>query len=266
MPRSSWRSCSAWVRSDSAFAPSFSDSILTGTPLGMTPFPDLATLFPAMGGWARWFQHVPPSDARLSVTDWLAMAQHAPFQMIFCRPDQTTEWVNHAFETMTGFSLADLTGKRPGDVLQCGQTDAQVRRRVREALASQQSTSEEILNRAKDGRLFWIHMDIEPVHDIQGELIGYLSQQTDITVQVEQRKRLWKAASSIAMTTSHVCWRCLSTSSQASGSTPCQGASSGLPTSGCPTTTTRCPPCFAQDSTSTTLCLATSSPRATKCG
>jgi len=191
MPRSSWRSCSAWVRSDSAFAPSFSDSILTGTPLGMTPFPDLATLFPAMGGWARWFQHVPPSDARLSVTDWLAMAQHAPFQMIFCRPDQTTEWVNHAFETMTGFSLADLTGKRPGDVLQCGQTDAQVRRRVREALASQQSTSEEILNRAKDGRLFWIHMDIEPVHDIQGELIGYLSQQTDITVQVEQRKRLF---------------------------------------------------------------------------
>ncbi len=156
----------------------------------MTPFPDLATLFPAMGGWARWFQHVPPGDAQRSFPEWLAMAQHMPAQMMFCGPDQTTVWVNTAFEVMTGFTLADIKGKKPGAVLQCGQTDAQARHRVREALTAHQSSSEEILNRAKDGRLFWIHMDIEPVHDTHGQLLGYLSLQTDITVQVEQRKRL----------------------------------------------------------------------------
>jgi diguanylate cyclase (GGDEF)-like protein/PAS domain S-box-containing protein len=143
-----------------------------------------------MGGWARWFQHLPSGGVQSSFPEWLDMAQHTPFQMIFCGPDQTTVWVNKAFETMTGFTLAEMAGKKPGDVLQCGQTDAVVRQRVKAALDSNQTLREEILNRAKDGRLFWIDLDIEPVHDLEGNLIGYLSLQTDITVHVEQRKRL----------------------------------------------------------------------------
>lgn len=137
----------------------------------------------------RWCKHNPrPSQEALH--QLMMVAQHTPYQFVFCDKDERIEWVNPAFETLTGYRLADIAGRRPSDFLHCAQTDMSVNQRVREDMQAGRPTRAEILNQARDGRLYWIDMDLQPVHDRQGTVTGFISVQIEVTHQVEQRRHL----------------------------------------------------------------------------
>lgn len=121
---------------------------------------------------------------------WQEMGERAPYSLIFCKPDQTTVWVNKAFEAISGYALADIVGKKPSAVLQCQLTDAITRTQLRTALDAGQPVHTEVLNRAKDGRLYWVDLAIDPIKDATGQLIGFFSIQIDVTAQVMERRRL----------------------------------------------------------------------------
>ncbi len=58
-------------------------------------------------------------------------------------------WVNDAFHRITGYTLEDVSGKVPGRVLQCENTDPETIKRIREALHTRTGFQGEILNRTK---------------------------------------------------------------------------------------------------------------------
>jgi PAS domain S-box-containing protein len=90
-------------------------------------------------------------------------------------------WVNPAFERFTGYSMAEVTGRNPGQFLQSDETDPETVTRLRAALTSGQSVRVEIQNRAKSGSHYWLDIDIQPVRDSRGELTGFIAIQSDIT-------------------------------------------------------------------------------------
>ena len=91
------------------------------------------------------------------------------------------EWVNEGFTRISGYVLAEMQGKKPGDVLQGPQTDPVTIAQLRSALATGVPFNQEIYNYSKDGRGYWVALSIAPIYQETGELEGFIAVQTDIT-------------------------------------------------------------------------------------
>ncbi len=91
------------------------------------------------------------------------------------------EYVNHGFEQLTGYTLNEVKGQKPGAVLQGPETDRVTVQRISQKLEKQEPFYEEILNYHKNGSTYWISLNINPVFDSNGELIKYVAMQANIT-------------------------------------------------------------------------------------
>ncbi len=100
------------------------------------------------------------------------------------------EWANLAFRRLTGFAASELKGQRPGQLLQCAQTDPATVAMMRARLAAGEGFDVEILNRALDGRLYWVAIDVQPVRGPKGNITNYISVQRDVTRRREQEEQL----------------------------------------------------------------------------
>ena len=92
--------------------------------------------------------------------------------------------VNPAFESITGYSQREVTG-RTCAFLQGPLTEADTITAIRRALQEQSAFSGEILNYCKDGSLYWNDLSISPVRDTQGNLTHFIG----ITRDISERKR-----------------------------------------------------------------------------
>ncbi|MEI6491944.1 MAG: PAS domain S-box protein [Verrucomicrobiota bacterium] len=109
------------------------------------------------------------------------------------------EWVNAGFTRLTGFTLKEVAGRRPGDVLQGEKTDPEVVSRMRDFVSSGQGFSETVINYSKDGQTYWVSIECQPLHNDAGKLTGFMAIEADVTRRIlaetaleEQRQRLQK--------------------------------------------------------------------------
>lgn len=100
-------------------------------------------------------------------------------------PGPRIQSVNAAFEDMTGYSADEIIGCSPR-ILQGDQSDPATRDRIRECLKNWQPVREEILNYRKDGRPFWVELNIAPLADEEGRYTHWVSVQRNITDRKEQ--------------------------------------------------------------------------------
>ena len=95
--------------------------------------------------------------------------------------DGLIEYVNPGFERMTGFSVADAMGRKPGDLLQGPATSAETRAKIRDRLSRREPFYDEILNYTKGGKPYWISLAINPVRGADGQFSRFISIQANIT-------------------------------------------------------------------------------------
>jgi len=95
------------------------------------------------------------------------------------------EWVNDSFHKLTGYTLAEVIGQKPGNILQGAKTSPETVNSIREALAKHEPFSGEILNYSKDGRTYWLSLNINPVFDEDGKLIHFIAIESEITTRKE---------------------------------------------------------------------------------
>ncbi len=119
-------------------------------------------------------------------------------------PQRRTTWVNQAFEDLTGYSLAELEGQNLGAVLQGSYPDQELKIRMTKAFDNAESFETEILNFRKDGAPYWLHMDVQPLFQVDGNLEGFISIQRDISAEKRYRlgledrdRRLWSVLEEI---------------------------------------------------------------------
>lgn len=109
------------------------------------------------------------------------VANESSSAVVITDQDGYTEYVNRGFEQLTGYSLNEVKGRKPGSVLQGPDTDQATVQRIKQKLLEQESFYEEILNYHKNGSTYWISLNINPVFDSHGELIKYVAMQANIT-------------------------------------------------------------------------------------
>ena len=93
-------------------------------------------------------------------------------------PDRPVIYVNPAFETLTGYSAADLLGRNLR-ILQGDDREQDGRHRLREAQKAGESCRVLLRNYRKDGTMFWNEMTVVPLLDAQGRVTHYAGHHRD---------------------------------------------------------------------------------------
>ncbi|MDD2728702.1 response regulator [Malikia sp.] len=101
--------------------------------------------------------------------------------------------VSSGFEQLSGYTMEEALGWHPGALLQCEETDPDEVLRIREALRSTGYYVGEILNRSKQGRLYWVELHIHPHFNKQGEQIGFIASSIDVTQRRQSQQLLQEA-------------------------------------------------------------------------
>jgi two-component system phosphate regulon sensor histidine kinase PhoR len=96
--------------------------------------------------------------------------------------------VNRAFENQSGYSAADIVGQQMFSLVK-DHEDQEREAEIRSALESQFNWSGELMAQRKGGHLYDIHLTIAPVRNQEGEIMGYVGSQRDIT-QSKELERL----------------------------------------------------------------------------
>lgn len=90
-------------------------------------------------------------------------------------------WVNDAFEKLCGRPLADMAGRKPGQVLQGPQTDPETVAKIRAALAARQPCRAELVNYHADGSRYRVDAQIVPVLDDEGRPLWFVARERRIS-------------------------------------------------------------------------------------
>jgi PAS domain S-box-containing protein len=99
-------------------------------------------------------------------------------------------WVNQAFNELTGYTLGEAMGKKPGSFLQGPETDPETIDRISEAINNYRSIEETILNYNKSGSSYWLNMSIDPIFDDDGNCTHFIAIERNVTEKIERTKKL----------------------------------------------------------------------------
>lgn len=90
------------------------------------------------------------------------------------------EYVNPGFEALSGYTLAEVKGKKPGRLLQGEQTNKETVARISRKLRQKEPFYEELLNFDKNGVPYWIILAVNPTFDQLGRHTGFVGVSSDI--------------------------------------------------------------------------------------
>jgi two-component system cell cycle response regulator len=113
----------------------------------------------------------------LEATFALRVLDSAPEGIAICdatRPDHPVQYVNAAFEQMTGYAAAELIGTNLR-LLQGSDRDQEGIRRLREAIAQGEPCRVLLRNYRKNGELLWNELTMQPMRDGSGVLTHFVT-------------------------------------------------------------------------------------------
>ena len=146
------------------------------------------------GGEILWYGSISDiSDRKLAEAELAKLslvASQTDSAVVITDKDGLTEWVNDSFVRITGYTLEEVRGKKPGSLLQGPQTDIETVDRIREAIRTQTPFQGEILNYDKQGRSYWLWLSINPIFDSNGELSQFIAIESDITTRKQYELQL----------------------------------------------------------------------------
>ena len=102
------------------------------------------------------------------------------------------QYVNPAFESVTGYSRQEAMGQNPR-MLKSGEQDDQFYQDLWRTVASGRTWEGRMVNKRKDGRLFTEDASISPVLDSSGRVVSFVAVKRDITEKLGLEERFTQA-------------------------------------------------------------------------
>lgn len=95
--------------------------------------------------------------------------------------DAHVEWANPAFEKLTGFKILDILGKQPKEFISSGKQSPSFYKDMWDTILTRQPWSGEIVNKRKDGTLYYEDLSITPVLNTKKEIQNFIAVKQDIS-------------------------------------------------------------------------------------
>jgi PAS domain S-box-containing protein len=138
--------------------------------------------------------------------------EQCPVSIVITDVKGLIEFVNPKFTELTGYTAEDVAGQTPR-LFKSGETPPETYEQLWSTISKGTTWAGELLNKSKDGKLFWESATISAIRDHNGAIIHYLAVKEDITekknmlVQLttakEQAEAASQAKSSFLATMSH---------------------------------------------------------------
>ncbi|PIQ21306.1 MAG: PAS domain-containing sensor histidine kinase, partial [Cytophagales bacterium CG18_big_fil_WC_8_21_14_2_50_42_9] len=139
-------------------------------------------VYPSEEGLSVYFQDVTQQvNSKEELEKLSLVARKITNGVVITDAQGLTEWVNEGFTHITGYTLSDIIGKKPGTILQGPETDPATIKRISNKIKTGKPFTDEILNYKKTGQQFWIHKEVTPILNERGEVIKFIAIQNDIT-------------------------------------------------------------------------------------
>jgi PAS domain S-box-containing protein/diguanylate cyclase (GGDEF)-like protein len=103
--------------------------------------------------------------------------------------DGVIEFVNPAFERVTGYRREEAIGRTPA-ILRSGRQPAEFYEQMWRTLLAGETFREVFVNRRKDGSLYYEQKSITPLKDEQAHITHFISTGRDVTAQLDVHDRL----------------------------------------------------------------------------
>jgi len=113
--------------------------------------------------------------------------------MVITRPDGIIEWVNPAFANLTGYSFAETVGKNPSQLIKSGYHSKLFYKELWETILAGKVWRGEMVNRRKDGQIYYEETTITPVVDALGQICQFIAVKEDITSRKAAEGKLQKS-------------------------------------------------------------------------
>lgn len=124
------------------------------------------------------------------------LALSTTMAVLTANPKGEVIWVNKAHSEISGYSLDEMIGKKPGKILQGPLSNPDTIKKISENLRKQIPFSEEIVNYHKNGTPYWIRLNITPIFK-NGKLDKFISFQENITKEVKNKLELEDSLSNL---------------------------------------------------------------------
>jgi len=118
-----------------------------------------------------------------------AVVEQAAESIVVTDPEGNIQYVNPAFEKITGYSMAEAWGQNPR-VLKSGRQDESYYRKLWETLARGKTWRGVFVNKRKDGSLFDESAVIFPIRNDDNEIISLAAVKRDITKEKAMQSQL----------------------------------------------------------------------------
>jgi PAS domain S-box-containing protein len=115
--------------------------------------------------------------------------EQSPVSVVITNLQGEVEYVNSTFESITGYSQAEVLGK-DSSILKSGKTPPGRYTDMWAKLVQGDSWQGEFQNKKKNGEIFWEHAHIAPVLDAEGEVRHFLAVKQDVTKQKAQEEKI----------------------------------------------------------------------------
>ncbi|MCB0320073.1 MAG: PAS domain-containing sensor histidine kinase [Bdellovibrionales bacterium] len=125
--------------------------------------------------------HLHPSNLSGDFIKMLCMAvEQSGTILIITDSKGVIEYVNPKFAALTGYTCEEVLGKTP-NLLSSGQTEQSTYVKMWESLSRGNEWHGDLLNKRKDGELFWGHLVVSPVKDECGNITHYVGIEEDVS-------------------------------------------------------------------------------------
>lgn len=109
--------------------------------------------------------------------------------VLICNEKGEINWVNDAFQRLTGYSNKECIGKKPHEILHGPLTNKDTLADIFRKLGNRESFKGEILDYKKSGEAFWADLSISLIED-NGKIVGSVSILRDISVEKKDREQI----------------------------------------------------------------------------
>jgi PAS domain S-box-containing protein len=125
------------------------------------------------------------SERKLSI-----IAKHMSNAVIITDAVGKITWTNPAFTHFTGYNAKEVAGRKAGSFLYGEETDRSTAEYITYKMRAMEPYECNIINYTKSGRVYWNHIQGQPIFDNAGKLVQYFSIATDINEKMLLENRL----------------------------------------------------------------------------
>lgn len=140
---------------------------------------------------------LPPGEYRSEIITGKRVLEHAAEAIFVTDPDGTIDYVNPAFERITGYDRGEVLGRTP-EILKSGVQNQSYYTELWETILDGAVWEEEIVNKRKNGDRYTAHQTITPITTADGSVRKFLAIQRDVTDRRRLREELRGATAALS--------------------------------------------------------------------